>query len=447
MRTYIKEKDLFKRLYIIVFLICLCCMGCVSDGQSGNADGVRDAEQAETSEIPGEIGQTVDAGLPEGAEQTGNTEQTDNTAHQGSIDVLNTGNMEMTADQYVVPMGVGINLGNTMEAYWEDLSNRTGGTQTIGDNTPGQYERCWGAIDTTKEIIDGIRDAGFSTVRIPVYWGNMMADDGTFTINDAYIGRVKELVDYCLEDGLYVVINIHHYDQFLIENYPQEKVLEITESLWLQIGEYFKDYPEQLLFEGFNEALGMTGPEGQLSEEQMYSFVNSMNRTFVDAVRSTGGNNALRVLIVSGYWTNIDATTDARFQMPVDTVENRLMVSVHYVDNACYWMNTVGNGAWLDYCKSQCEALKNAFLNQGIPVFIGECTAIYSAEHFAYDAEMTESSECLQTVLDMIVDYGMIPVLWDTCDQFYSRTDCRIASERDGAVIEEVSERIRERDS
>lgn len=444
MGAYFKKKNVLKRLYVIVILICICLTGCASRGRSGDTGEFQDVEQEEIAELPGGTEASGNVEQAGNTGQIGDAEQNGTAGQQGNIGISNAGNMDMTADQYVTQMGVGINLGNTMEAYWEDLSNRTGGTQTIGDNTPGQYERCWGAIDTTKEIIDGIRDAGFSTVRIPVYWGNMMEDDGTFTINGAYIGRVRELVDYCLEDGLYVVINIHHYDQFLIENYPQEQVIEITESLWRQIAEYFKDYPDQLLFEGFNEALGMTGPEGELPENQMYSFVNFMNQTFVDAVRSTGGNNALRILIVSGYWTNIDATTDERFQMPLDTVENRLMVSVHYVDNAYYWMNAVGNSQWLDYCKDQCEALKNSFLDRGIPVFVGECTAIYSAEHFAYDAELTESSECLKTVLDMIADYGMVPVLWDTCDQFYSRTDCRIASESDRAVIEEVSKRIDE---
>ncbi|MDE6713549.1 MAG: glycoside hydrolase family 5 protein [Lachnospiraceae bacterium] len=333
-------------------------------------------------------------------------------------------------------MGVGINLGNTMEAYWEDTTNLTSGAQKIGSNTPGNYETCWGAVETTEEMINGMKEAGFSTLRIPVYWGNMMADDGTFTINQEYLGRVEELVTYGLDADMYVVINIHHYDQFLIEHYPQDQVLEITEGLWKQIAGYFREYPEELIFEGFNEALGMTGPEGQLDAERMYAFVNDMNQTFVDAVRGTGGGNAARILIVSGYNTNIDATTDERFRMPEDTVEDRLMVSVHYVDNNFFWTNSIGNEAWLDYSRSQCELLKARFLDQGIPVFVGECTAGYPPERISWDATVTESADCLETILGMIAEYGMVPVLWDVCDQFYLRSEQRIASEKDQAVIE-----------
>ena len=333
-------------------------------------------------------------------------------------------------------MGIGINLGNTMEAFWEDTANLTGGTQKIGDNTPYNYETCWGAVETTEEMINGMKDAGFFTLRIPVYWGNMMADDGTFTINQEYLGRVEELVTYGLDADMYVVINIHHYDQFLIEHYPQDQVLEITEGLWKQIAEYFREYPEELIFEGFNEALGMTGPEGQLDAERMYAFVNDMNQTFVDAVRGTGGGNAARILIVSGYNTNIDATTDERFLMPEDVVEDRLMVSVHYIDNVCYWTNSIGNEAWMDYSRSQCELLKARFLDQGIPVFVGECTAGYPSERISWDATVTDSADCLEAILGMIAEYGMVPVLWDVCDEFYLRSEQRIASEEDQAVIE-----------
>ena len=132
-------------------------------------------------------------------------------------------------------MGVGINLGNTMEAYWASDDNATSGASVIGDNTPNNYETCWGAVVTTQECIDGMAAAGFETVRVPVYWGNMMEDDGSFTIDPAYIARVQEIVDYCRNAGLYVIINCHHYDEFLIKHYTQEEVLHATAVLWKQI--------------------------------------------------------------------------------------------------------------------------------------------------------------------------------------------------------------------
>ena len=344
----------------------------------------------------------------------------------------------------VKEMGIGINLGNTMEAHWSDKNNKTTGAQSIGGNQPQDYEKCWGAVVTTKEVIDGYKAAGFSTVRIPVYWGNMMEDDGKFEINKEYMERVQEIVKYCLDDGLYAVVNIHHYDEFIIRNYAKGEALEITEKLWVQIAEYFKDYSGYLVFEGFNENLGTQREEDNYTDDELYNYVNQMNQTFVNAVRGTGGNNAQRLLIVSGWWTNIDKTTDVRFKMPYDTADGRLMVSVHYIDNAMYLAGKTGSQEWLDYSRQQCELLKEAFTDKGIPVFVGECSSVYDSGHMADNAVYKESSQCLDIIMDMAVSYGFVPVLWDINDSFYSRTSYSVKSESDQKVVSETARKIKE---
>lgn len=349
---------------------------------------------------------------------------------------------DMSAMDYADDMGVGINLGNTMEAYWEDKNDKTAGASTIGEDTPQDYEKCWGAVVTTQECIDGMRDAGFDTVRVPVYWGNMMEDDGKYTVNENYLKRVKEIVDYCRKDDLYVVINIHHYDEFLIKNHDKEEVLKAVEKVWTQVAEYFKNYSDYLIFEGFNEALGSQREGDNLSEEEIYDYVNDMNQTFVDAVRKTGGNNKKRILIASGYWTNIDNTTKDSFVMPSDSAEDKLMVSVHYIDNACYWTNNIGGDYWLNYSTEQCELLKTAFIDKDIPVFVGETTSIYENERMTGKAKDMQSHEALSTILNMAADYNLVPVLWDVNDNFYSRTECKIKSESDAQVIAEIAEKI-----
>ena len=365
----------------------------------------------------------------------------------GSGSAADNGRMrsDLTAAAAAQEMGVGINLGNTMEAYWLDEKDLTAGASTIGDDTPQDYEKCWGAVVTTPECIDGMEAAGFNCVRIPVYWGNMMADDGTYTINKDYLDRVQEIVDYARADGLYVILNCHHYDEFLIKHHSEEEVLAATAHVWKQIAERFKGYSDYLVFEGFNEALGTVREGDSLSDDEIYAYVNAMNQTFVDTVRKTGGNNAKRIMIASGYWTNIDLTTAEQYQMPQDTVEDRMMVSVHYIDNAIYWTNMIGNDRWLQYAQSQCELLQERFTDNGIPVFVGECTSIYDAEHMIKKPKYDDSSECLGLLLDMAADYGFVPVLWDVNDNFYSRTDCRIKQESDQAVITEVAGRIASR--
>ena len=358
---------------------------------------------------------------------------------------------DITAMQVSKEMGLGLNLGNTMESYWLDSNRADSGAQTIGANKPSNYETCWGAPVTTKEAIDGVKKAGFNTFRIPVYWGNMMENDGTFTINKDYIARVKELVDCARDNDIYVVINMHHYDEWLIKRYTKADDLDgcakTVKRVWTQIAEYFKDYSDYLVFEGFNEALGSgytdsNGNSVDLPRSEAFKWTNTLNQAFVDAVRATGGNNAERILIASGYWTNIDLTTSADYILPTDTVDNKLMVSVHYVDNAMYWSKKIGGTDWQDYSIDQCEKLKTAFYDKGIPVFIGETTSRYSADRFAKNPIVTTSSDALDYMLRLITSYGFVPVLWDTTDNFYDRNKCSIISSEDAEVIKTLSEEL-----
>ena len=350
---------------------------------------------------------------------------------------------DMTSDQYVVEMGIGENLGNTMEAYWLSESNKTSGASRIGSDTPSDYEKCWGAGITTQEAIDGMKTAGFDTVRVPVYWGNMMADDGTFTINNDYFNRVEEIINYCRNDGLYVVINVHHYDEFLVKHLSEDEAVEAAKIVWTQIAERFKEYSDYLIFEGYNENLGTVREGDNYTDDEKFAYVNRMNQTFVDAVRATGGNNASRMLIISGYWTNIDLTTSEKFIVPTDTVSDRIMVSVHYVDNAMYWTNQIGSQSWYDNAIAQCELLKKAFTDKGIKVFVGECTSIYGKERFSSKADVTdEPVEAFRIMMNMITDYGFIPVLWDVDKNFYLRSIGKIRSEEEGAVVMETAKKI-----
>ncbi len=350
--------------------------------------------------------------------------------------------VSMTASEAAERMEIGLNLGNTMEAY-EATNCEKSSYEWIpicGDNTPKDYETRWGAIETTQKIIDGIKAEGFNTVRIPVFWGNMMENDGSWIINPDYLERVKEIVDYCMNADMFAVVNCHHFDEFIIRRNDVEECKEIFTTLWTQIADYFKDYPYTLVFEGFNEYLGGSqfNEKGELvdpGQDSAYEMTNTCNQAFVDAVRATGSNNADRVLIVSGYNTNIDRTTSFRFKMPTDSVEDRLMVSVHYVDNAMYWSNSIGNQRWLDYIDSQCQLLAEAFTMKDIPVFLGETTAQYPTDRFALDAIHTDSAECLEIVLDKLKEKGFVPVIWDVCDGFYSRTNCKISDKSNAKVV------------
>lgn len=461
-----------KRLTALITAVALIFTGCAGEG----ADSISDASSVPETSVTSTLNsssqpessapETVNSSTESSAPETeGSTTSEESSAPQTEVTNLSTTTVTTTttplssstpADRYEIitatemaqKMGLGLNLGNTMEAY--EATNCEKITfewiPIVGSNQPTDYEQCWGANITTQKIIDGMKSEGFNTVRIPVFWGNMMKNDGTYTINKEYLARVKEIVDYCEKAGVYSVINIHHFDEFIIRRNNLEDCEKIFTNLWTQIAEYFADYPYTVVFEGFNEYLGGSqfDKSGNLKDQtdaNAYKMTNALNKAFVNAVRSTGGYNAQRVLIISGYWTNIDKTTSSKFVMPEDIVNDRLMVSVHYVDNAMYWSNKIGSDEWLKYIDNQCEKLKEAFLDEGIPVFMGETTASYPKGNMVKNSKYT-SSECLSIVLEKLTDLGIVPVIWDTqnSSSFYNRNTYKIADSSNRAVIKKFAD-------
>lgn len=269
-----------------------------------------------------------------------------------------------TASQVASQIKVGWNLGNTLEAI-------------CGENA-------WGEPNATQQLFDSVKAAGFNAVRIPVAW-DCHADQSTLTIDPAWMARVKEVVDYGINDGMYVIINIH-WDGGWLENHPlyaqQDAVNVKQRAYWTQIANTFKNYDEHLLFAGTNEVgYGWNEPTAEYINVQQ-----SYLQTFVDAVRATGGNNATRTLVVQTLGTNIWNGLKY-FTMPTDTVANRLMVEVHNYDPYDYTIN--GNGSCLywgvpypvqpactwaqeAYFDNMYAQVKAKWVDAGIPVIVGE---------------------------------------------------------------------------
>ena len=179
------------------------------------------------------------------------------TANAGLVSVKAAGSdmRDITTMELVKDMGIGINLGNTFEAcpnwYEEDwIAKWSAGT-------PNDYEKAWGSPVITKEIIEGMAKEGFGVLRIPVAWSNMMAHDGTYTINPEYDARVHEVVDWTIESGMYAIINIH-WDGGWVNKFPDDKdeSMKRYTRMWEQIADSFKDYSDYLMFESQNEELG-----------------------------------------------------------------------------------------------------------------------------------------------------------------------------------------------
>lgn len=339
------------------------------------------------------------------------------------------GGMEQTAAQIAAEMGVGWNLGNTLEA---------GDKANSFTNKGGlAAETSWQGTQTTQQVIDYVKSLGFKSVRIPCAWVmGHISDVADYTIDPAWMARVKQVTDFCIKAGLYVVVN-QHWDGGWLENNIaadslKERNKEVLRKVWTQIATTFRDYDEHLLLAGLNEPNADT----QAAVDNLLEY----EQVFVDAVRATGGNNARRILIIQGPGTDINKTDQFFNTLPIDPAgEGRLMMEVHYYNPWQFWgmekdedwgnvfyywgsgnhvEGSKHNATWGEEAdlRSQLQKMKTKFGDRGIPVYIGEFGAnwrIVSGEGESqekHDASIKAHYKAFcQTALEM----GMVPVIWD----------------------------------
>ena len=226
----------------------------------------------------------------------------------------------MTAENVQEGMKAGWNLGNDLDC----IDN-----QKSGD--AAHYESLWGNKPVTLSSIEALKDEGFGAVRVPVTWADHIGDDGT--IDEAWLERVREVVDYVIDSGMYCILDAHHDTgenaRINADSASLDENKEKLTSLWTQIADEFRDYDSHLVFEGFNEILD-SGNHWTDPDNSCYDTVNELNQAFVDAVRKTGGNNAERVLLCDAYASGFNADILGNFELPDDSAKDRLMVDIHY---------------------------------------------------------------------------------------------------------------------
>ena len=346
-----------------------------------------------------------------------------------------------TAKDIAPLMVPGWNLGNTLEAgpcSW--LSNDL------------DWETGWQPTKTTQEIIDFVRDMGFRSVRIPCAWNTHM--NSKHKIKAAWMRRVKQVVDYCIKDSLYVMLN-DHWDNGWIEvdgfkDITEEKVqqkCDLLTDLWTQIATEFADYDHHLLFAGLNEP--------NASDETTYPILKRYNQTFVDAVRATGGKNANRILVAQGPCTDIDRTYDNNV-LPTDSTPNALMLEVHFYSpyqfvgmsedadwsyRFFYWGsgNHVSgsnyNATWGEeaYVQQEMRKMRTKYTNKGVPVIIGEYGVGLKTmpEGENQDKHNASIRDWHKAVTRYAINNGCVPMVWDTNagHPVIDRANCTIGNE------------------
>jgi len=339
--------------------------------------------------------------------------------------------MESDALVLAKKMYLGWNIGNALEC--------TSAT-TTGSVASGETD--WGNAKVSKAMIDAVKAAGFNAVRIPCAWNRYIENATNYKIRDFWLARVKEVVDYCVSNDMYAILNIHSDGGWLDNNPTLAKQAEVTrkeKAIWEQIAVYFRDYDEHLLFAGTNEV--NMGDVGGTPTQDNYNVQMSYNQTFVDAVRSTGGRNAYRNLLIQAFSTDINQAV-SYLKVSTDKVQNRLMVEVHYYDpsqfcilesdatwgkyfvfwGADYHQYATGELAgraatWgeEDHVKTQFAKMKTNFIDKGYPVILGEYapTRRLSLTGDALTHHLDSRAYYLKYVTEQAKNYGIIPFYWD----------------------------------
>ena len=318
-------------------------------------------------------------------------------------------------------------------------------------------------------MIAGYAAAGFDSVRIPVAWSNLMGDD--YTVAPELLDRVETVAQYVLDNGMYAVVNLH-WDNGWIAGFSTDydTCMEKYTRIWEQVSERFSGYGDHLILESMNEEgcfddLWNHYSGSEDGKAEAYGIVNRINQKFVDLVRSSGGNNPERHLLIAGYATDVDMTCDEMFQMPEDSA-GRCAVSVHYYTPSTFCIleedadwgkakTTWGSPRDQRILEKDMEKLQTRFLDNGIPVIIGGATTsdlhtavkipVIIGEYGCSTGNKTEDAvrTFLTAVARAAYSRGMCPMLWDITGVFYDRSSCKMIDSQLEQELRDIAETAR----
>ena len=315
----------------------------------------------------------------------------------------------ISAVDFVRDMGIGINIGNTLDSIW--------------DGPAAAGETGWGNPVISRDFISALENYGYKTIRLPVTWAEHLGPGPDYVIEESWLARVEEVVNWCLDERLYVMVNLHHDGGESQESWilgaaaNPDSVAKQLAAVWKQIAVRFAGASDYLVFEAMNE-VGFNS----MNYADAQRLLTRLNQTFVDTIRKTGSNNASRFLLVSGYWTDIDRTCDSLYQLPQDT-PNRLLLSVHYYTPSTFCIAEEPDNSWgfrADWGAGANEAadkseltnqfnkLVDRFINTGVPVILGEYGVTFK------NKDEASRVRWMSAVTQICLDNDICPVLWDT---------------------------------
>lgn len=356
--------------YMAATLVAVMLVGCTKGGESNNNTPIQ--QETSTNEYSKDIEPRK---VPEG---------------YGTVRGL-------SAQKLVAELEAGWNLGDSLDAL--------GG------------EKAWGNVTTTKEIIDAVKAKGFNTIRIPTSWGQYTAKaENNYKINPTWLQRVGDVVDYAIENDMYVILNTHHETKWIIPTRDQMGDAEAKYlAIWSQIAAYFSNYGDHLIFEGLNEPRVVDSPtEWNGGTKEVRDIINELLDGFVKTVRSSGGNNANRLLLLT---SEAAAVVDAALK-DVIVPENDpcIAMSLHAYTPYDFTFSHSGDYAeWTGNHKSDIDwlfgQLDRYFLSKGIPVVITEFGN--EQKKLGEGNNDEEAAKWIKEYVTKATEHGVPTVIWD----------------------------------
>ncbi|MCL2765245.1 MAG: glycoside hydrolase family 5 protein [Treponema sp.] len=301
----------------------------------------------------------------------------------GTPDVLQTFN-EYTASEITANIKIGLNFGNTLDAHYDINGFPWLGGGSYKNTSVSELERAWQNPSIREDTVISIKEAGFNAVRIPVTW--YKAIDSNNIIRKDWMTRIVEVVNYAIDNDMYVVLNSHHDEEiFKFTNAQTGASLIAFRKIWEQIAGTFRNYDERLIFEALNEPRTKGSPNewsGGTTEEHLN--INKYYQAFVDIVRASGGNNGKRVLMVNSYAASAEQIAMDGLVIPKDTIPDRIVVSIHAYSP--YYFALHSNESFNKWnalnpddtspITGMMDRIYRTFISKGIPVIMGEFGAM-----------------------------------------------------------------------
>ncbi len=331
-------------------------------------------------------------GDSDNSSETDSTEATESEAEVEEKEEVNMEIRDISSWELVQEMTIGWNLGNTMDAT---------GNSTL------DAETSWQSDKTSEAMIELLADTGFNVFRVPVSWGEYMDED--YNVDEEWMARVHEIVDYGIDNGMFVILNTHHEEWYFPTEENKEQDIEQLTALWSQIAEEFKGYDEHLIFEGLNEPrCRETAIEWTGGDDESRAIVAEYAEAFYNTVRNSGGNNAKRHLMLTGYAASSSRNCLEEVWLPED--DDKVIVSVHAYLPYSLALDTAGTSEWDENNTSEIDNLfinlDELFLQNEIPVIIGEFGTVNKDN-------LEDRIACAEYYVSKGTEYGVPMVWWD----------------------------------